>query len=301
VRHTVEFGFDIPRVGAVDVVGNRMYLPSRDGLRIMDLQSGVLGAPVSALRFTGDFVLARDVGRVVAEVDSDRLAFLDATTFELVRSVERPEIGSLAYDPARQELYVFSARASAVGVFDAKNGDFVATVALPSAGASGQSLRPGHLLVTARDEAYVLDTATKHLRRLPLSGRRARVAAFPDAEGRVVFVITDDRLVAMDAATGALLGAVNTGQRVVGTHDPIARVILVTFRPPNSTLRRLMVLRHSGKEFLKLGEQDLPASAQGSPSPTPDGFVNIGVMGNVDPGLDRRYGTLFIWERRPSR
>jgi hypothetical protein len=62
-----------------------------------------------------------------------------------------------------------------------------------------------------------------------------------------------------------------------------------------------MVLRHSGKEFLKLGEQDLPASAQGSPSPTPDGFVNIGVMGNVDPGLDRRYGTLFIWERRPSR
>jgi hypothetical protein len=79
----------------------------------------------------------------------------------------------------------------------------------------------------------------------------------------------------------------------------VAGVVLAVFRAAGAAVRKLVVLRHDGRGFTKLSEQELPAYGQGAPVPTPDGFINGGILGDVDAdrSLDGRYTKLLIWAR----
>jgi hypothetical protein len=146
LRLTLDGGFGATGFGrSIDHTGNRLYLASTDGLRFLDLTTGDIGDFVSRSRFTGPFVVAPDVNRVFAEIDSNRVAFLDASSYEEVGHIPRRDFSRLTYDPDRRELYVFAAGASRAEVFDALTARPVATVELPSWGADGEVLAPGRL------------------------------------------------------------------------------------------------------------------------------------------------------------
>jgi DNA-binding beta-propeller fold protein YncE len=300
LRMTLDGGFGATGFGrSIDHTGNRLYLASTDGLRFLDLTTGDIGDFVSRSRFTGPFVVAPDVNRVFAEIDSNRVAFLDASSYEEVGHIPRRDFSRLTYDPARRELYVFAAGASRAEVFDALTAKPVATVELPSWGADGEVLAPGRVFVRIHDEYFVLDTTTRRLAKFPLPRNIGRVRLFADASGRTLFAATEKQLLAFDADTAAVTGVFHTGERAYAAFDPIGGVVLAVFRPAGAAVRKLVVLRHDDRGLAKLSEQDLPAYGQGAPEPTPGGFINGGIVGEVqsDPWMDRRHGKLLIWDR----
>lgn len=288
-----------------DPASGRVYLATRDGLRVVDTESGNVTPPRGRLELSGDLEVAPDIDRLFAELDDDYVAFIDSGTLGVQQAVRVKEPGTLRYERATRELYVFSSRNPIVRVFDARTGDEKGAIDLPGWGGTAVLKTPGkiYLTVPPQQGLFVIDTADRSLRRWPLPERirhaLGRFTLVADASGRVLFAAEDYAIVALDADTGAELGRVSTRDRALLAFDSVAGLLLANVSQNEQPLRKLAAFQHDGESFILVGEQTLPLEAQSFAVATRGGFVGAGTTDSLDPDgppFSRPYIT--VWDRR---
>lgn len=144
LRRTIDIGASSAAgFSAFDPVSGRAYAATPDGLFRFDMETFERGERVSDLRFTGRLEFALDIGVLIAGLDGNRLAVLDATSYEMVRTIDHAPWSSFVYEPDTEELYLFSLDRSAIDVIDPRTGKAVTAIRLPSWGAGGGIRVPG--------------------------------------------------------------------------------------------------------------------------------------------------------------
>lgn len=291
----------------VDLSSDRAFLSVREGMRVLDARTGRITAPLTSVETSGSIAVAPSINRVFAEIDDDYVGFIDAGTYVIDHLVRVEFPGRLMYEPATEELYVFSPRRAEVEVYDGRSGVRKATVELPGWGGDAVLKTPGRIYVRSlpRTELYVIDTNERVVSpfTLPRSVRNQpnRFAIAANASGETVFVADDYEIVALDAATARELGRTRTPGGAYLFYDDEADVLLARVREADYPLLRQVVYRFDGAEFERVATQDLPREGGGVSFATSRGYISAYVTtlpALADRGLvapTKQY--LTVWTR----
>lgn len=291
-----------------DPTTGRAFLAIRNGMRVLDLSTGRITEPLTALETSGRIVVAPEIGRVFAEINDDYIGFIDSGNFDLDHLVKVQFPDSLMYEPASEELYVFSARRSEVEVFNGRSGEHKATVELPGWGAEAILKTPGRIWakVAPKSELYVIDTGERLAKPFPLpravQHQPSRFEVAADTSGETLFVSDDYEIVAVDTSSGAQLSSVRTRGGAYLMYDEAAGALLARVRELDWPEYKQVVYRFANGEFDRVGEQNLPQEGGRYPFATAAGFVSGYTLGGVPdlndralPPVQKNYVT--VWTR----
>ena len=223
----------------VDAAARRLYVTHSTKIVVIDLdQDAVVGEIVDTPGVHG-FALAPDLGRGFASNGKESQAsIVDLKTLKTIAKVAtgaNPD--AILYEPGQQEVYTFNGSGQSVTVFPARfdgNIDGVLpgkTIALSGkpefAAADPQA---GHVYVNIEDknDVAVIDTKThKVTATWPLApGEEPTGLAIDLAQHRLFVGCHNQRLIALDSATGKVISSTPIGQGVDAVaYDPSTKLV----------------------------------------------------------------------------
>jgi DNA-binding beta-propeller fold protein YncE len=288
-----------------DPATGRIYLALRDGLRVVDPATGEIGTQQRHLEMSGTLEVGSDINRIFAEINDDYVGFIDLRSYHLDHLVPVESPGRLVYEPATEELYVFSAREPRVFIFNGRTGDQKRVIDLPGWGGDGLLKTPGKIwvVVPPKRGLYVIDTAERQLKEFPMStplrNLPARFEIAADAAGRVLYALDDFRILAVDAESGQRIASAQRGAKTL-MYDDASGLLMAHLSEPDHPLMKLVAYRLEGDTLVRVSEQRLPLEGGLYPFQTTRGFVSGFFTGSVGsegaPPFARSYFT--SWQRQ---
>jgi DNA-binding beta-propeller fold protein YncE len=288
---------------AFDPAANRLWVGDRRGLRWVDLAEARprLSGPLARIRITGPLEFAADASRLFFEMDDDHIAYLDVrTSSEPVRLARIPRVTDLLYEPRRKELYVFSTSAH-VAVFDAVSGAARGSVELPGPFGLTPVAIGGRVYLTVSRTAgvFAIDGATGRVDSQPVGDRKGTpVGIEADVDHGRLFLVYEREIVALDLATGAVLGQVTTTNATAIAYDAAAGLLVATNRALGALRIETYHLEAAG--LLLVDRTGWVEPGVALLEPTRHGFVQLGQATSAgEEPLQGLSASLLIWRARP--
>lgn len=263
---------------AFDAKANRLYAGSRLGLYWVNVADDkpVWKGPMFKAEI-GHIEFAPELGRVF-------FTSLDGIGYVNVDSLGEPKMISkilgydLAYEPTRREVYVTS-RASRVNVFDGATGEAGAVVDLPGWQGGGLEAVPGRVfLMQAKTPGiFTIDARTHALAPFKISEKITTPAYLEaDPSGKYLFATYYQNIVAIDAATGRVLGRKIVPANAAIAFDPGSQMLIATWADEPTPVR-VAAFRVDAKGLTEVEEFTNPRVGGIGVEPTSHGFVQVGV------------------------
>jgi YVTN family beta-propeller protein len=201
-----------------DPVGQRLFLARSTRVEVIDTRRLVHVGEIAATPGVHGVALAQDLGRgYISAGGSSTIVVFDLQTLERVKDIkstgENPD--SIIYDPATQRVFAFNGRGRSATVIDAVSNEVAGTINLEAKPEEARADGSGKVYVNLEDKnaIAVIDARTlKVVSVIPLTGCDGPSGLALDAAARRLFAVCDNHvMVAVDAATGKLLGSAPIG------------------------------------------------------------------------------------------
>ena len=283
---------------------NRLWVGDPHGLRWVDLAEAKprLAGPLAKLRITGPLEFAPDLNRLFFEMDDDQIAYLDVrTTSSPVRIGRVSRVTDLVYEPLRKALYVFSA-SSQVGVFDGVSGTRRDSIDLPGPFGRTPVAIGGrvYLTVARKDGVFAIDAATRRVDSQPVGDRKGTPLGIEaDAERGRLFLAYEREIVALDIASGVVLGRVTLTNAPAIGYDAGAALLIATNQARG--VSRIETYRLDATGLVLVDRTSWVEPGVASLEPVRHGFVQLGRATSAgDEQTQGLSASLLIWRAKPQ-
>jgi hypothetical protein len=274
---------------AFDARANRLYAGSDRGLFWVNVAEAkpVWKGPMFKQDIT-HIEFAPELNRVFfTTVDDVGYVNVDALTEPKLIAHERAT--DMTYEPERREIYV-SVRGPRVSVYDGATGEPGAVVELPGWLGAGLEAVPGRvfLMQLKNPGLFVIDAKTHTLAPFPTSGKVVTpVHLEADPSGRYLFAAYYQNIVAIDPATGKVLGRVTVPSLPSIAFDPGAGLLVATWADEPTPVR-VAAFRVDEKGLTEVSQFKNPQAGGIGVEPTSRGFIQVGT------------NRLYIWSTSPG-
>jgi len=279
---------------AYDPVDQRLYAGSWNGVFWIDLRE-------REPRIKGP-MLNKRIGTIEIAPESGRLFYTSTDEFGYVnlRSNDPPrvlagrewQIGRMAYEPTRREMYV-GTREQGIFVFDTETGERGPVIALPGWYPTTLEAVAGKVFVSLKDKSglYVIDAATHTLAPWPVKGKLVTPAYLEgDPAGQYLFATYHKNLVAIDIASGTVVGRLTNGESFAIAFDPERRLLIAAdYELPDHPRLRLRAFSISGNGFTQVAELKNRFDGEAGLESFRGGFLQYGAS------------SLLLWTAAPSQ
>jgi DNA-binding beta-propeller fold protein YncE len=213
---------------SVDAAARRLYVSHATKVVVVDLETNVVVGEIAPAPGVHGIALAPELGRgfvsngrdaSVSVVDLKTLAILSR-----VKTGENPD--AILYEPVHREVYAFNGRGRSATVFDAATGEVRATIPLPGKPEFAVfDEKAGRIYNNIEDtnQIVAIDTAKHALAATwPIApGEEATGLALDPASRRLFVGCSNQRMLALDAASGRVLSSLPIGPGVdANAYDP---------------------------------------------------------------------------------
>jgi len=263
---------------AFDAKANRLYAASRLGLYWVNVADAkpIWKGPMFKMDIT-HIEFAPELGRVF-------FTSIDGVGYVSVDSLGEPKMISkilaydMAYEPTRREVYVTS-RAPRVNVYDGATGESGAVIDLPGWYGGGLEAIPGRVFLMQAKTAglFSIDAKTHAFAPFKTSEKiTTPVYLEADPAGRYLFAAYYQNIVAIDPATGKILGRARFPTTPWIAFDPATNLLLATWKDDPTPIR-LAAFRMTATGLSKASELENPPAGEDGVEPTSRGFIQHGV------------------------
>jgi len=272
-----------------DRTGHRLYAGTDRGLFWADLTQDkpIFVGPVFK-GFVRKVEVAPDLGRVFFAT-FDLVGYVDVRDLSTPHTIAEMHPEDVVYEPSRHEIYVTS-RDPNVRVFDARTGESSGTIDLPGWNGSELEAIPGAVFlgVSSKDGLYKIDAATHTLMPFATDAKLAtpfRLEA--DPAGKYLFASYYQHIVAIEPATGRILGRATTQNAPSIAYDAGSDVLIATWdnEPPPI---KVVVFRMDASGLSPLTQLQNPAKGRVGVEPTNRGFLQFAAR------------EIIVWAMTPS-
>lgn len=263
---------------AFDAKANRLYAGSRLGLFWVNVaddkpvwKGPMFNMDVEHIEF------APELGRIFF-MGVDGVGYVDVNALGTPKMMSKIIASDLAYEPMRREVYVTS-RAPRVNVFDGASGEPGAVVDLPGWLGVGLEAIPGRvfLMQGKTPGLFAIDAKTHTLAPFTTSEKiTTPVYLEADPSGRYLFATYYQNIVAIDAATGKVLGRKTVPDKAAIAFDPGSGLLVATWAD-DPTPVRVAAFRVDANGLTEVEQFENPRVGGIGVEPTSHGFVQSGV------------------------
>jgi hypothetical protein len=274
---------------AFDAKANRLYAGSDRGLFWVNVNEAkpVWKGPMFKQDIT-HIEFAPELNRVFFTTVDD-VGYVNTNALGEPKLIANVRASDMAYEPTRREIYVTS-RSPRVEVFDGATGEPGAVVELP--GWLGYELEaiPGRVFLQQGKTPgiFSIDAKTHALAAFPTSGKVNTPAHLEaDPAGKYLFVAYYQNIVALDAASGKVLGRAALPSTARIAFDPGAGLLVATWADEPTPVR-VAAFRVDAKGLIEVSQFKNPRVGGIGVEPTSHGFIQVGV------------NRLYIWSTSPG-
>jgi len=205
----------------VDSAARRLYVSHSDRVDVVDIDRGKVVGTIPKTEGVHGIAIAPELHRgFVSNGRSSTMTIFDldklSTINEVKTSGDNPD--AILYDPATKHVFTFNGRGQNTTVFDG-DGKVIATIPLGGKPEFAQSDR-GHVFVNIEDKNEIADIDARNLtvaHRWPIAPcEEPSGLAIDRAHNRLFAVCGNQKMVAVDDQTGAVVASVQIGKGVDG-------------------------------------------------------------------------------------
>lgn len=220
----------------MDEIAHRLYVVHGTKIEIIDLRKeSIAGEITNAVGIRG-FALAPRLRRAfLSNGQEPKMDIIDLLKLETIQSIKTDKNpGAILFDPGRAALYAFNKADNSVSIFEADDGDYVATIKLPgSPGVAVADQKTGRIYcgLEDKDELIVIDPNARRIINqwaiLPKEGISAM--AIDSLHHRIFLGCRNQTVLMADGNNGAILSAVPVdGEIGAMAFDPVGEYLFVS-------------------------------------------------------------------------
>lgn len=277
------------RTFAFDAKANRLYGGSDRGLFWVNVADAnpiwkgpMFAADIRHIEF------APELGRVFFTTVDD-VGYVSVDNLSAPKLFAHIRASDMTYEPTKREVYV-SSRAPRVDVFDGGTGERGAVVDLPGWMGGGLEAVPGRVFLMQEKTPglFSIDVATHTLSKFVTSEKVVTpVYIEADPSGRYIFAAYYQNIVAIEAATGKVVGRKTLPSVPAIAFDPGANLLVATWAD-DPTPVRVAAFRVDANGLSEVSEFRNPTVGGIGVEPTSRGFIQVGV------------NRFYIWSARTN-
>jgi hypothetical protein len=274
---------------AFDAKANRLYAGSRLGLFWVNVADAkpVWKGPMFSMDIR-HIEFAPQLNRVFF-IGIDGVGYVDVDALGAPKMISKMIASDMAYEPTRREIYVTS-RAPRVDVFDGATGEPGAVVDLPGWLGIGLEAIPGRVFLMQGKVPglFAIDAKTHTLAPFKTSEKiTTPVYLEADPAGRYLFATYYQTIVAIDPASGKVLGRKTVPTNAAIAFDPGSGLLIATWADEPTPVR-VAAFRVDASGLTEVSEFKNPRVGGIGVEPTSHGFVQAGV------------NRFYIWATSPG-
>ncbi|HEY7337625.1 MAG TPA: phosphatase PAP2 family protein [Bryobacteraceae bacterium] len=218
---------------SIDSSARRLYISHQTQVEVLNADSGKAIGTIADTPGVHGIALATGMNRGFTSNGSEnKVSIFDTRTLALISKID---VGTgpdgIYYEPRTKRVFTNNHGSHDISAIDAGSGRVVGTVKAEGDGEQAVIAADGMIYVNLEDKAEVIAFDPESLqvkKRFPIGVAKTPTGLAYDAKTNRLFIGTrsEPRMVAMDAATGKVLGSFPIGQGVdYAAFDPEARLI----------------------------------------------------------------------------